>query len=144
MSGISFADLRQVAREEGQFLFAEADGALWHFPKASGRGVLMLCDKSWVLPQRGSFSATRLARAIRQDMWRALSRLRGFWPVVRVHLPLDGRAEVQAGGLVPRPTEQLRDALAALFECKTRARWVEYAARPARNETGGRGCSRKS
>lgn len=72
----------------------------------------------------------RLAHQLRQDVWRCLRDLRGFWPVVRVerredalHLTVGGALE---GGAVPvtQAEEQLADLLA---DPAHRERWLRYA-----------------
>ena len=68
----------------------------------------------------------RLARRLRQDMWRALRHLRGFAPVVRVWRVEDG-LRVRAGGAVAgrfaRAEAEAR--IAALSEDGARvARWT--------------------
>lgn len=70
----------------------------------------------------------RLARAVRQDLWRTLRRLRGFSPVIEVQragASLDLRAGGMVDGRVPPGAEALvRDLLE---DSPRRARWVYYA-----------------
>lgn len=71
----------------------------------------------------------RLARQIRQDMWRALQNLRGFAPVVRVE-PLGEGLRVRAGGQVDGafPRAQATETLSALLQDPAhRTRWIAYA-----------------
>lgn len=71
----------------------------------------------------------RLARQIRQDMWRALQRLRGFRPAVRVTRQGDG-LQVVAGGAVDGayPKARAEDAIRAILDDPAnRARWQRYA-----------------
>lgn len=72
----------------------------------------------------------RLARQVRQDMWRALQDVRGFSPVVRVE-EANGGLLVTAGGQVDRRPfpkgkceEKLREVLS---DRNNRIRWVAYA-----------------
>ena len=72
--------------------------------------------------------AGRLARQVRQDMWRAMQRVRGFSPVVRVER-LGDVMRVTAGGRVPavaRSDAQHKIA-DVLDDSKRRARWVRWA-----------------
>ncbi|WP_319826242.1 hypothetical protein [Thalassovita sp.] len=79
-----------------------------------------------VLPFCGK---VRLARQIRQDMWRALQRIRGFSPAVRV-AEEQGGLRVTAGGRMehayPRrlAEEKLRNLM---LDGNNRARWVACA-----------------
>ena len=78
-------------------------------------------------------SAPRLARAVRQDVWRALGRLRGFAPAVEI-APAGQGLRVTAGGRVDGPLARdvIEDRLAAVLACPARrARWAAYAG-PAR------------
>lgn len=77
----------------------------------------------------------RLAHQVRRDLWRALRRVRGFAPVVRVEGPEAGRVTVQAGGRLAAPgaEAQVRAAAAALLADEAlRGRWTAFAAREAR------------
>ncbi|MHC0053864.1 hypothetical protein [Actibacterium sp. D379-3] len=72
----------------------------------------------------------RLAQQIRQDLWRALRRLRGFTPVVRIEE--DGaRLLVRAGGAIHArtfPRTRTQAAIAAVLDCPAnRARWLANA-----------------
>ncbi|WP_101067378.1 hypothetical protein [Roseovarius salinarum] len=71
----------------------------------------------------------RLARQVRQDVWRALRGLRGFAPAVRVVATGHG-FEVTAGGRLdgagPRDAAQARIA-AVLEDPGRRARWLRWA-----------------
>lgn len=72
----------------------------------------------------------RLARQVRQDMWRALQRVRGFSPVVRVDRMKDGM-RVTAGGRLPASSQSasvVQRLEEVLHNPKTRARWVTWAA----------------
>ena len=71
----------------------------------------------------------RLATQVRQDLWRALQRLRGFSPVVTVRCGPDaawvhagGRIE---GGIVPPGVEARIQAL--LEDPRMRRRWLLWA-----------------
>lgn len=85
------------------------------------------------------------ARQIRQDLWRALQRVRGFAPVVEVasdHSGQGGEAEgavrvmVSAGGrldVAQAPREVMEEKLRALLSSRSnRARWRAHARRRAR------------
>ncbi|MFP7673392.1 DUF6497 family protein [Marivita sp. S0852] len=73
--------------------------------------------------------AGRLARQVRQDLWRALQNVRGFSPVVRVDRLADG-LRVTAGGRVPASSQsasvraRLEDVL---NNPKARSRWLKWA-----------------
>lgn len=105
----------------------------WHILREAG--ALTLARH---LPPRFDFAAEasfpparkgRLARQIRQDMWRALQSLRGFSPVVRVEAVADG-LHVRAGGRAvdPFPKAASEAMVAALLTSEThRARWLAHA-----------------
>lgn len=107
--------------------------ATWHILREDG--ALTLARR---LPARFDFGAEaafppvgrlRLARQIRQDMWRALQNLRGFAPVIRVETTGAG-VQVRAGGQVDGtfPRQRAADTVAALLQDPAhRARWIAYA-----------------
>lgn len=71
----------------------------------------------------------RLARQVRQDVWRALRRLKGFAPVVRVARE-GGMLAVTAGGQVdgPVPRAQTEARIArVLADAGNRERWIRWA-----------------
>ncbi|WP_425073081.1 hypothetical protein [Sagittula sp. S175] len=74
--------------------------------------------------------AARLARQVRQDLWRALKSLRGFSPVVEIRFTKHGLA-VTAGGRVegraPHGIESLVQAV--LDDPARRSRWQSWARR---------------
>ena len=73
----------------------------------------------------------RLARQIRQDMWRALQDVRGFAPVVRVE-DAGGELRVRAGGQVDGafPRGKATETLSALLSDPAhRSRWIAHAGR---------------
>lgn len=76
----------------------------------------------------------RLAHQIRQDLWRAVQRVRGFSPVVQVE---DHGAEVKvtAGGRVAgRVPANLRAQIAAVLDDEVkRRRWLRHA-RPVKGK----------
>ena len=80
--------------------------------------------------------ADRLARQIRQDMWRALQRTPGFSPVVEVTKAENGLT-VRAGGRLTRPAPKtLAARIAALLEAPHhRRRWLRYAANSPRERS---------
>lgn len=72
----------------------------------------------------------RLARQIRQDLWRRLRDLRGFSPVVQISITRRG-LRVRAGGRVAArtvPRQHISERIAALLADPThRARWQAWA-----------------
>lgn len=89
------------------------------------------------------------ARQIRQDLWRALQRARGFVPVVEVASDHSGeggaeagavRVMVTAGGRIDAaqaPRAAMEDAVRALLsDPGNRRRWRRHAARRARPRPG--------
>ncbi|NIZ14996.1 hypothetical protein [Phaeobacter sp. HF9A] len=106
----------------------------WHISRAEGELTLSRerparfdVVASTVLPQGDPL---RLAHQVRQDLWRALQRVRGFSPVVR--LTRQGEAiRVEAGGRVAPPVAPgLAAEIAALLESPARRdRWVAQAKR---------------
>lgn len=82
-----------------------------------------------VLPR---VNMVRLATQIRQDLWRALQRVRGFCPVVRVEE--DGtHLRVRAGGEVfarTYPKPRIEATIAELLaNPENRKRWITHAKR---------------
>ncbi|WP_085893786.1 hypothetical protein [Roseovarius litorisediminis] len=77
-----------------------------------------------------SGSRRRIARQIRQDIWRVLRDLRGFSPVVqvtRVDAGLDVIAGGQVDGRFARAMAETR--IGEVLECpRNRARWMRWAA----------------
>lgn len=77
----------------------------------------------------GPVSRVALAQQVRQDVWRAVQRLRGFSPVVRVgqtgaaiSVEAGGRCDGPAGGAQARIAEVLDNAA-------NRRRWLAHAGR---------------
>lgn len=106
---------------------------LWHSDSTDGVYTLA---RHW--PPRFDFAveaefpplrADRLAQQVRQDMWRALQRLRGFSPVIEV-TQTEGGLRLRAGGRHMGPVPQkARDQLAELLaDPARRARWARWAA----------------
>ena len=86
---------------------------------------------STVLPLAGRVvGRARLAHQLRQDVWRCLRDLRGFWPVVRIERREDA-LRVTVGGAVEgaRPPVALAEARLAdlLADPAKRARWLRHA-----------------
>ncbi|MCA8880170.1 MAG: hypothetical protein KDA73_09475 [Rhodobacteraceae bacterium] len=80
-----------------------------------------------------------LAHEVRKDVWRSLSRLRGFSPVVEVRVAgegLDLRAGGRIAGPVPQGTEARLHAL--LTDPAHRARWIAHAGLRDRTDGAGR------
>lgn len=75
-------------------------------------------------------SPSRLARQIRQDMWRALQNVRGFSPVVRVERG-DVGLVVTAGGQASKPiAPTLEHRIAEILgDTSRRARWINWASK---------------
>ncbi len=109
-------------------------GRVWHEECCADRYVL---SRLW--PARFDFAVVRelpvmgrarLARQLRQDMWRALRDLRGFAPVVEV--VRDGAGlRVTAGGAVAGRFDRAaaEEAVAGVMDCPMRrARWARWAA----------------
>ena len=110
----------------------------WHEVKEPGRYTL-----ARRLPVRFDVAVTtampalrkdRLALQVRQDLWRALQRVRGFSPVVRVTETGTG-CEVTAGGRVDGgtvPRQRMEETIAGILDDPARrARWARFAARKA-------------
>ncbi|WP_297769606.1 hypothetical protein [uncultured Roseovarius sp.] len=107
----------------------------WHVIEEES-GVLMVARRlpvrfdlavATVLP--GATSRRRLARLVRQDLWRALQRLRGFAPAVRIE-SAGAALRVTAGGQVDGalPRAMIERRIAALLEDpEKRARWMRSA-----------------
>ena len=75
-------------------------------------------------------SRLRLARQVRQDMWRRLRDQRGFSPVVEVTRE-EGRCHVRAGGRIAGRFAKARleaELATLLADPQTRARWSSHAA----------------
>lgn len=73
----------------------------------------------------------RLARVIRQDVWRACQRQRGFSPVIRIEETAEGlavTAGAQIDGKFPRVHLEARIA-AVLDDPANRARWMRSASK---------------
>ncbi|WP_299150553.1 hypothetical protein [uncultured Tateyamaria sp.] len=106
--------------------------AAWHILR-DGEGVT-LCRH---LPPRFDVAAhttlkaghpIRLAHQIRQDMWRALQKVRGFSPVVELR-PTEAGWAVTAGGRISgtasaRDVRRIHDTLA---NPENRTRWMRHA-----------------
>ena len=77
-------------------------------------------------------SPSRLARQIRQDMWRALQDQRAFKPLIEVTEAAEGLT-VRAGGQIDarHPKAHLEAKLHDLFDAN-RARWIRHAGRGLR------------
>lgn len=110
--------------------------ARWHIIDEGD--TLTLCRH---LPPRFDFSVrTRLeagsrralAHQIRQDLWRALQRLRGFSPVVSVRRD-GGGWDVTAGGRAAAqvPASVVSRAQAVLDNPANRGRWQRHARKGA-------------
>ena len=112
---------------------ARSDRGGWHLDKGAAgltlsRRVPVRFDLAveTVLPR---VHALRLAHQLRQDVWRALRRQRGFAPAVRI-VPDGVALRVTAGGQVdgPFPRARAEAALRAVLDCPAnRARWCRFA-----------------
>lgn len=110
----------------------------WHILRDNG--ALTLARQ---LPVRFDFAvrttlgpgdALRLAHQIRQDLWRALQRLRGFSPVVRLE-PQGAGWDVTAGGRAsgPVPASVLHLAQNVLMSPANQSRWLRHAQKGGRS-----------
>ena len=74
-------------------------------------------------------SPARLARQIRQDVWRALQRVRGFSPVIELIEGADG-VQARIGGQVDGrfPRAHCEEAIREVIDAN-RVRWIRWAAR---------------
>ncbi len=79
----------------------------------------------------GAADLLRLAHQVRQDVWRAVRRLRGFSPVVEV-TQTETMLHIRAGGrALPPVSPNAAQAIQAVLDCpKNRRRWLEHARRP--------------
>lgn len=76
-------------------------------------------------------SLTVLAHQVRQDVWRALQKVRGFSPVVRVG-QTDASIRLEVGGRLDGRAGGAEDAIAAVLENPAnRRRWLAHAGRRA-------------
>ena len=73
----------------------------------------------------------RLAHQVRQDVWRALRRLRGFSPTVEIRAEGD-MLHIRAGGRAMAPfPPTAAPAIQAVLDCpNNRRRWLKHASRP--------------
>ena len=128
--------LRRMSEAAEQAGAGRRDG--WHLMREGA--VLVLTRR---LPARFDLSArtvlplsgravgrARLAHQLRQDVWRCLRDLRGFWPVVRIERSEDA-LHVTVGGALDgtrAPVERAEARLAALLaDPRHRARWLRHA-----------------
>lgn len=76
----------------------------------------------------GQHRQSRLAHAIRQDIWRAVQATRGFSPVVRLETREQG-SQITAGGQIDgRAAPALAQTIkAVLNDPKNRHRWQQWA-----------------
>ncbi|MEO0360348.1 MAG: hypothetical protein AAF322_04530, partial [Pseudomonadota bacterium] len=85
----------------------------------------------------------RLAHQVRQDVWRALRRLRGFSPAVEVR-DAPGGVTVRAGGRVdgPVPPGAAERIASVLADERNRRRWLACARpHPALSPLAGSGAA---
>ena len=76
----------------------------------------------------GAADLLRLAHQVRQDMWRAVKRLRGFSPVVEVAQEGDALTIRAGGRALPPVPPTAREAIQAVLDCpKNRRRWLKHA-----------------
>lgn len=85
----------------------------------------------------------RMAHQLRQDIWRCLQGLRGFWPVVRIEHREDALHVTAGGGLdsaLPQSARLRAEAmLAALLADRThQGRWLRHATVRVDGDTGVR------
>ncbi|MCA0042964.1 hypothetical protein [Celeribacter litoreus] len=108
----------------------------WHILKEDGALTLARqlparfdLSVSTVIPGGAGLHKERLARQVRQDMWRALQTLRGFAPVVRVS-EVGADIEITAGGAIagPYPKEDATTRLRGVLDNPNhRARWTRHS-----------------
>ena len=79
----------------------------------------------------GAADLLRLAHQIRQDMWRAVRRLRGFSPVVQI-TTTDDTIHIRAGGRALPPISGAVSSRiqAVLDDPANRSRWLRHARLP--------------
>ncbi len=87
-------------------------------------------DRAWPGPVTAR-ARRRIARQVRQDVWRAARGVRGFVPVIRVAgedmLEIRAGGRLLAGGNAP---ERLTGAITAIVDdTKNRRRWMGHARR---------------
>lgn len=79
----------------------------------------------------GPVSLTALAHQVRQDVWRAVQKVRGFSPVVRVG-QTGAAIELEVGGRVDGAAGGAADRIAAVLDsAANRRRWLTHAGRRA-------------
>ncbi|MEL6424025.1 MAG: hypothetical protein AAGK98_09880 [Pseudomonadota bacterium] len=102
--------------------------------RRAGMRFDVVAEAEWMLaaaPARADAFRLRLAHQVRQDVWRALQRVRGLTPVVSVSTEVL-RVHVRAGADLSggRPTARLGETLGALLADSARiARWTVTAQR---------------
>ena len=109
------------------------------FEQRSGRGYVL--SRQWpprfdvqvraeFLPAAAALRRGRLARQIRQDLWRALRGLRGFSPVIQIDTGDHGLAITAGGRLLdgaPKPGGAEAKIAALLEDPAHLARWFAWA-----------------
>lgn len=82
------------------------------------------------LTSQDTLSPIRIAHQVRQDIWRALARVRGYSPVVQV-VGRDGALIVTAGGMLTSgnvPHASIKARLSEVLQNPAnRARWCRFA-----------------
>lgn len=87
-------------------------------------------ERSWDGGPISVYQRQRLARQVRQDLWRAVRHVRGFLPMVAV-TSAGGEITVKAGGTLTtrsghRPT--MEAAIGRVLDSRmNRVRWLNYA-----------------
>ena len=78
----------------------------------------------------GAADLLHLAHQVRQDVWRAVRRLRGFSPVVQI-TTTDDMIHIRAGGRALPPVSPTANSRiqAVLDDPANRSRWLKYARR---------------
>lgn len=106
----------------------------WHMTRLPDGGVVLARAAPrfdvWAETRLPAASPPRIAHQVRQDVWRALRRLRGFAPVVSVTPSPEGLL-VRAGGAVAGavPPGTAGEIAVVLEDGANRARWLVHAAR---------------
>jgi len=118
----------------------------WHVQRSTDSVVISRAGRAhwdvWVdrlIP--GKAPKLRVAHQVRQDMWRALRRQRGFSPVVSVRWSHEGLA-IRAGGAVAAPfcRKSLEIKISVVLDLpENRARWLQSARKGGHSSKARRG-----
>ncbi len=119
---------------EGRYRKTGRGRSAWHECRAPGlfvlsRSVPVRFDFEVRTDLPGGLRLSRLARQIRQDLWRALAGLRGFSPAVRLEEGTGGVLITVGGAVAGRFDRAHAESRVAemLADPARRARWVRWA-----------------